>query len=115
MTEKQNGRQPRFVLHAFAQATQCKHKIRLAVSTMGDRDNCHRFELFLYNDLFIKLLIIINLSIVILKMNYLPKLTLSRTNSSTTDDFLMTLIIASQTSDPLSVINKKINKVRIKS
>ena len=25
MTEKQNGRQPQFVPHAFAQAAQCKH------------------------------------------------------------------------------------------
>ena len=31
---------------------------------------------------------------------YLPKLTLSRTNSSIVVDFLMTLIMASQTSDP---------------
>ena len=32
MTEKQDGHQPRFVPHAFAQAAQWKHKIRLAVS-----------------------------------------------------------------------------------
>ena len=30
--QKQNGRQPRFVPHAFAQEAQRKHKIRLAVA-----------------------------------------------------------------------------------
>ena len=35
-----------------------------------------------------------------IQRNYLPNPTLSRTNSSIDDDFLMTLIIASQTSDP---------------
>ena len=37
---KQNGRQPRFVPHALAQAAQRKHKIRLALqSPIVDRDN----------------------------------------------------------------------------
>ena len=36
-TEKQNGSQPQFVPHAFAQAAQRKHKIRLAVSHRRSR------------------------------------------------------------------------------
>ena len=36
-TEKQNGRQPRFVPHAFVQEAQRKHKMRLAVSHIVDR------------------------------------------------------------------------------
>ena len=41
MTEKQNGRQPQFVLHAFAQAAQCKHKIRLEVNNRSQTEINH--------------------------------------------------------------------------